>query len=412
MVTGINSYYSKPYLSKLFGANPAMPPTFINPLAVIPPDSKNPLRTYFQDKLGQSLQGLNQKARTLQTGASPLVSKINSIFDKRTVTSSDKSVLTATVKDKAALTNYDVQVSQLSAAQKNSGTDLITSAVTTLAAGTYNFNVTKGEKTTALSLAVTGTETNETLLKNMAKAINDASLGMTASIVSSGGNSKIELVSNTTGTKSSFSLTDTTGTLVANTGINHVTTTAADANYTVNGTQYNSHSNTGTLDNGRVTLTFLKTGATKVNLKIDQDAQALADGVDKFISDYNSFRQYLSDYSQYLHPRMASTLDKAFSVNRYNLSDLGITKDTDGELQLDRSNFIQAATTDYNNVKEVLSDTEGLPAAAYRQATMVATAPTASFVRPQMGLNTYNPFSKGLFNSTELNKGLLLNLWF
>ena len=138
--------------------------------------------------LGTDLENLNDPAGALAA---------------RTATSSNTSVLTAVASPGAAPGNHTITVQSLASSAAWYSSPLSTAAASL---GSSTLQITQANGTqTSFTLGAGGI----TSLTSLAGAINNASLGITASVVTDALGSRLALVSQTSGSASSFSVADT-----------------------------------------------------------------------------------------------------------------------------------------------------------------------------------------------------------
>ncbi|MEW6771687.1 MAG: flagellar filament capping protein FliD [Bacillota bacterium] len=350
-----------------------------------------------QTLLAQALTGLQNYGRQLQEAANPLtLSNVNNVFTERTVTFSAGDVLTAEALPNATITSYDLTVSQLAAAQQNLGTALTSSDPSAVNTGTNTFRLTVGETSYDLSVEILSTDTNRDALQKIADAINAANAVVTATVVNDteAGTSRIQITADQTGTASAFSLTDVSGNAVTATGANTVSVAAADAEYTVNGVSYTAQSNTVLLDQGYVTVNFLKTTATEVTLTVGQDTAAIVGAVNNLVSAFNSLKSYTSLNASLLNPRIDQALTRAYNLKAPELASLGITTNLDGTLTVDQSELEAAVAENPDLVKSTFGSANGFAVNLGFLGQEITTSPLWSFAAPETGLaaslnNTY-----------------------
>lgn len=165
----------------------------------------------YESKLS-ALGTLKSLYSTLQTTVQSL-SLGGSAFSAKTATASNTNVLTATADSTANAGTYTIGVKQLAnnqvieiGASINGSGDLVGYGATdTFKGGTLS--VTVGSTTTNVTIA------DGSSLSSVAKAINNAKAGVTATVVNTGSANVLMLSSNTTGTSGSITLSaSTTGT--------------------------------------------------------------------------------------------------------------------------------------------------------------------------------------------------------
>lgn len=121
----------------------------------------------------------------------------------RTVTSSDSNDLTATAATGTASGTHTVVVNSL-ATTGAWYSDLESSATATLATSTFTLTTKAGASETFS----TGTGTSGDTLNDLATAINGASLGVTATVVSDSTGSRLAIISNSSGAANDFSISE------------------------------------------------------------------------------------------------------------------------------------------------------------------------------------------------------------
>jgi flagellar hook-associated protein 2 len=143
----------------------------------------------------------------LQTQTNSLAASTNGIFDARSVTSSDQTIVTGAASSDATPGIYSFKVDSLAQAQEIASQGF-TSGGSTITQGTFSFQVGSGPVT---SITIGGS--NNTL-QGLANAINNSGGGVTASIVNDGSvfqPYRLVLTSNATGTANAVTITNNLG---------------------------------------------------------------------------------------------------------------------------------------------------------------------------------------------------------
>jgi flagellar hook-associated protein 2 len=266
---------------------------------------------------------LQLKAATMQTRISAfgsLKAKLSSLDDVATrladpanwnpltASSTDSTSVTASAASTAKPGSYTVEVSQLAQAQALSsgsygssasvvGTGKFTLELGTTAAGVFT------PKSGALPTLLTIDSSHQTLA-GIRDTINASSSGVTASIVTSGGTSRLVLRS-PSGADSSIRLTatdddgnstDAAGlsalafdpAAIAGSGRNMTETQGAlDAKYTLNGLALASATNSPTDVVDGLTLSFSKLTTAPVDVSVAIDSTGLRKNINDFVTAYN-----------------------------------------------------------------------------------------------------------------------------
>ncbi|MDB5728923.1 MAG: fliD [Noviherbaspirillum sp.] len=319
----------------------------------------------------------------------------SSKFQQVSATSADPAIVSAGTTGSAAAGKYDIQVIQraqaqsITAAGQASTTALIGSGASkltfqfgtieggTLADGKYAgaaFKQDANQATATVSIA-----DGENSLKGIRDAINKAGIGVTATIVSDGGDepNRLVLTNTRTGAASSMkisvdgdpALTNLLGYDPEGTQALTQNTAGQDALAKVNGIDIKNASNTLTGTVEGLVLTLAKVGTTSVT--VARDTASIETRVNAFVKAYNELHGTLKYQTGYnattktggplLGDAAARTIQtelrRAFSTQPeglngglVNLSQVGISFQKDGSLALDSGKFQAAMSKNADNI--------------------------------------------------------------
>ncbi|PCI81631.1 MAG: flagellar hook protein [SAR86 cluster bacterium] len=325
-----------------------------------------------------------------------------SSFDLKTATSSDSSIFTATASTDALPSNYSIAVSQLATSHSlaslsfadsnetviGTGTLTIRRGTTDYVAGTDTYNsFTLNQESTAANITI---DSSNNTLEGVMTAINDADIGIGASIINDGSGFRLLLSSETTGAENSLEIVVTDDDLdnIDNTsGLSRLafnaaatnleqTNAAVDANFTINGLAITSASNDVSSAIPGVSLNLKKISVSAVDLSIEANTSSVLSGVSSFIAGYNSYigtANALSNYDQ--ENDVAAALLGDFTLRSIggqidnvvrssvaglagsitNLSELGITTSASGTLLLDGDKFTAALSDHPQQVSQMFT---------------------------------------------------------
>ena len=307
------------------------------------------------------MQELQTEVTTLQSQQSAL-SSLGATFDSLqsavqgiataaggnvSASSSDTSVVTASTDSTTLPGTYSIQVSKIGSATttiSSAGSPPVTDPSSASISASASYTLTVNGTTTTI------TPSGDTL-NDLAGAINNASAGVSATIVNLGSNSSPDY---------RLALTSTElgpDTIQLNDGTNLLTTvqTGADAQYTVNGntTVLNSNSDQVTLAPGlTATLVSADPGQT-VNITVAAGEGNLSSALSTFATAYNAAvtavaaqvgqsggalaGQSMVYELQNALSQIAQSTSASGSVQK--LSDLGLTLSSTGSLSFDSSQF-------------------------------------------------------------------------
>lgn len=328
-----------------------------------------------------TLKGL---VSSLQTAVKGLSTSLQGF----SATASDATVLSATASSSAVAGNYTVNVTSLAKAHRLAAAGQLNDAAP-IFAGASTVTVVVGAVSTDIPIGA------GTSLQDIRTAINDADIGVTATIVNDGSATpyRLALSSNSTGLANAItSITVKTGgdavlnDLLAYNATENVptplvpmaqTVAAANADFTVNGIQIIKSSNTVSDAIEGVTLTLAKE-ATPATLIVARDKAAVSTAASDFVTAYNALKSELKSQSAYgtkttAAPALAGDGTVRLMQNQLldifltaptggtlvSLAQVGITTQADGTMKLDGSKLTSAMTTDFDDVSNLFASATG-----------------------------------------------------
>lgn len=339
-----------------------------------------------------TLTSLGTQLATLSTDLQNLTDFSGTMAEK-TGSSSDTNVLALSSASSAAVAGtHTISIQNLaqtsSAASDAVGaSDTLTGGIT-LKVGTGDWQtVNVGDGSTAATLS------------GLSAAINDASLGVTASVLTNGdGTQRLSLVSQTSGSAGQITIADATSNPASPTTLADSTTAdtnaglglttvqnGKDATITVDGVSgISSASNTVTNAIPGVTFQLLSTGTASsdgtpetVQVVIDNDTSSIATAINTLVTDYNATMKainaqegkdssgnpeplYGTSVLAQLQEGLLSAVSSSFGTNNINsLISLGITANAsaDGTISLDADALSNALNSNFNQVVSLFQDT-------------------------------------------------------
>ncbi|MCL2083972.1 MAG: flagellar filament capping protein FliD [Oscillospiraceae bacterium] len=276
----------------------------------------------------------DQTLLALKTGASDLKSALNaltdstrdSVFSKMSAESSDQSVASAEMRPGRARTrDVELSVTQLAAGQ-TSETNVMRAGELNFEEGVHRIALTGadggGSRAAAREIEITvePDDTNESVLRKFADAVNARRMGVQAEVTFGEGTVSMSVNSVSTGQRSAFELSDAEGSFVAVTGMS-VSSQAQNAEYTVDGAARSSQTNSVTIG-GKADVALKGAGSAK--LTFGRDMSAVSDAVTGFVSAYNELtasNEKMSAQMAYSAASYADALSAAgFQFDNGNIS--------------------------------------------------------------------------------------------
>jgi flagellar hook-associated protein 2 len=338
---------------------------------------------------------------TFQTAMAGMSSASN--YQAIDATSSNTSAVTATATSSATKGYYSISVSSLAQAQQleatgqasesasiGSGTSTtLTFSLGTISGGTLTNGQYSGASFTpngSASKTVTIDSSNNSL-QGIAAAINNAGVGVSASIVNDGSATPYRLVlTPIPGSANSLKISASPGgdsaitSLLAQdpTGTQNLTQTAAaqNANFTLNGVAVTSSSNTNTTAINGVTLNLQSTTTSPLTVSVTPNTSGDATAIQNFVSAYNALHStiqtntafnsatgtgaiLMGDYSilsiqNQIHNVLDTTVGST-GGSIASLADAGVSLQKDGTLSLDTATMNAAISSNPGGIASLFS---------------------------------------------------------
>lgn len=291
---------------------------------------------------------------------------------------------TAAVSGTPQLGSYTVSVSRLARGQSNASA-AFSSATADVGSGTLTLKSADGATVLAtINVGDTGTGT----LTEIRDEINAANVGVRASLVNDGGQTRLVLNSKQTGAANGFQIQVDAGLA----GLAFTQNQAAqDAQFSINGLTLTSSSNTIKDAIEGLTLTLAKAppagsapGTTvDAEIAVAQDADAVKKSVEDFVKAYNEVEKLIADLTKYdPNTKTAAVLNgesllrqvqnavrsivrgtmSAAAGDYTRLSEVGLEIQRDGTLKLNGTKFGDALAADSAKVARLFAATSTVEA--------------------------------------------------
>ncbi len=325
-------------------------------------------KTHYQDQL-TAFDQLNQDLLTIKSHALNL--SLQSTFIARNVSSSDDTVISASVSDGAATGSYRLTVNRLATFSSWQGTGLSDTDSVVNNTGsdeTFSYHIGSGD---TISLTVP----DGTTLEELASLINDDTNnpGVTASVIDDGDTStpyRLLLKADETGETSRIYV-DSQLSGYTLTELQGASSSSLNAEVEVDGVVYQRTGNSGITDIiGGVTLNLLDTGTASVS--VSSDIEGLKDSIMNLVDSFNSVISSIKDQTGYdsdgtpgllndsstikslryqLLDMLSVTIDTGGSVQ--SMFDLGLEVNRDGTLTLDETTLDDALSSNFSDVQSL-----------------------------------------------------------
>ncbi len=314
-----------------------------------------------------------------------------STFRDRTATSSDEQVATVTASSGASAASYTLDVTRIAQAHKLTAgggyggqTGTITLEIGQYDAGTNSFTATQ-------SATLTIDSSNNTI-QGIRDAINDAGIGISATIINDGTNDILSITADDTGSANTIRMAvsgDSDGNDADGSGLSalafdptgngpsHATeiSQAQDAEFTIDGIAITSSSNVLTTTIAGLNVELKSAG--NATLTVEEDIESAKEKIQSFVDAYNELSSTIRELTKYggeggehgallsdsavfgIDMRIRSIIGSASSGGGSfsSLMEIGFASDPEtGRLKLDTTELENALKTDFDGVGELVSE--------------------------------------------------------
>ena len=314
--------------------------------------------------------------QSLKTGLTDLATASN--FSQKAVTSSDSTSIGATMSSTPAVGSYEIAVTKKAKAN-TIATQAFTSQNTAIGSGTLKLSIAGSSQDITI-------DSGNNTLATIKDTINNANMGIAASVVNDGSGYRLLLTAKNSGAANTISMSvsgDTDGDDTDNAGLSSLisgTTTvspAQDAEFSVNGLSLKSASNqvTGVIEG--VTLNLNKENSSST-ISVGSDTGTVKTAIKNVVDDYNAMKSILDNYTSYTTSKDDPTKgilagDSTVSQLRYqmrsmlnfrvsdpnatvqSMADVGVKTELNGSLTLDETSLDKVLASSPDCVSKLFS---------------------------------------------------------
>lgn len=211
-------------------------------------------------------------------------------------------VFTGEHPENAEVPSYEIEVHSLASNQVNTGT-FLPNTKTQLKPDTYSFDVHINDLNYEFQYNIKEGETNKSIQDRLAKLISNAEIGLNAEVIDGGnGSYALRLRSVAEGLKDNKSsvflvsddYTSKREGSVSYFGLDQLTNPASNAEFTLNGAELTSQSNSFSIDNlFDVTLKGVSSSkGDTATIGLKTDVESLSENISSLVKGYNSFIEH------------------------------------------------------------------------------------------------------------------------
>ncbi len=280
------------------------------------------------------------------------------LFQKKSAYSTDENVATVSYMggedSVSSIPAFQLEVHSLATSQENLGLFLPNNKMS-LEADTYSFDIGINDMNYEFQFSVGEDETNREIQERLVRLINNADIGIQASLAESEGRTSLRMTSDATGLapgKSQiFTVSDDHTSKASGTveyfGLDYTSRDPANASFSINGEENSSSSNQFTLDKQfEVKLTGISPRGQSLQIGLKTDIESLTDNVYHLVGGYNDFIKAASSYleTQSRSRQLVKEMRGIASVYGSSLETMGLNLEEDGTLAVDKDTLRQTAT--------------------------------------------------------------------
>lgn len=334
-------------------------------------------RLDFREAVAQSkisaLGGLTSAFNELKTAIEKLDAR--SDFNLRKVSLSKSEYISVTAASTASIESNSVEVVTLAKGSKRESAAIVGGSAATFGAGKLTF--TAGSK--SFSVDVLGTDTLEQIRQKVNSATGN--IGISASIITTGSDTKIVFNSSITGATNGLSITNDNAALDAISVGTTQTQAASDGSIRINGVPTTSTTNTYTSISD-LTIVALKENVSSetTTVTVAADTASVKSAITGFVKALDSVFKQITELTQNkegaegvlaadgglrgIATRLKNMLTETFNVSGdYNsLTRIGVTSTRSGSVELKSSTLDAAISANFDGIVSMFTDSSGFAA--------------------------------------------------
>jgi flagellar capping protein FliD len=300
----------------------------------------------------------------------------NSPEQFRTVSVSDPDSVSVSVSEGAKTATYLLDVDRIAESKTINSKLLSENDTTDLSGGTHPFNLVVDDTTYSLSIDVdrsgSDPDTNRDVLAKLERAVGSADSRVETEIVSVkrkvystvSDNLFEDMVylsvkAEDTGQAADFTLSDTTGSIIEDLGLDIIAVPGTDAHYSINNQSATSSTNSVSLDNGFLKIDLAEQSGTPVRIKVENGFSALENRINGIVNDYSSYISWLNTNKEDFSTMLTDDIPGKIKLLEDDLESIGIKLSSDNTLMVTDS-FDETLRNRTDSVRRVLTGSKGL----------------------------------------------------
>ncbi|MBO4910109.1 MAG: hypothetical protein J5476_12600 [Lachnospiraceae bacterium] len=365
--------------------------------------------------------GLKESARNLRTSLAEVGGlDEEGAFNKKHASSTDPDTVSVDFigdDNTESVPSFEIEVKQLASPQENIGNYLADDQVS-LPEDNYSFDVNIGEMNYEFQFHISGDEINRSIQERLVRLVNNAGIGLNASLETDGDASAIRISSDSSGVSSGketiFSISDDRTSKASGSvdyfGLDKVNSYPTNAVFELNGEERSASSNHFTIGKMyEVTLNELSPEGSPTTISIKADIESVEENVGHVIGSFNEFLKAVNSYTG--QGIKAKLLDNELSgitgAYKEALGDLGINVESNGSLSIDPEKLREVAEGS-EDIGKTFSTLKDFSNSMMKKSSQVSLDPMQYVNRKVVayknpGHNLSSPYTSSIYSGMMFN---------
>jgi len=310
------------------------------------------------------------------------------LFSKKSAYSSDEDIASAffigTNTPGSVTPEFTLEVRSLASSQENMGL-FLNDAKVALKPDTYSFDVAINDMNYEFQFSIGEGETNRDVQERLVRLINNAAVGIKASLTEADSKTSLRMESEATGMpfgKSQiFAISDNHTSKAVGAvdyfGLNYTSREASDAHFLINGEERSASSNRFTVGKlFEVELKGVSPEDEPVRIGLKTDIESLTDNITHLIGSYNDFVTAASAYldSQSKSRQLVHEMQGIVSLYQSPMESMGVQPAEDGTLSID-ADMLRRTALQSDNAAETFGYLKDFSRSLLRKSNQISLNP-------------------------------------
>lgn len=365
--------------------------------------------------------GLKESARNLRSSLAEVGGlEEDGAFNKKHAASTDPDVVSVDYigdNNTDSVPSFDIEVKQLASPQENTG-KFLSDIPTSLPEDNYSFDVGIGDMNYEFQFHIGDGESNRSIQQRLVRLVNNAGIGLSASIEESGLQAAIKIVSDSNGISlgknTIFSISDNRTSKASGSvdyfGLDNVSSYPTNALFTLNGEDRHASSNHFTIGKMyEVNLNSVSSEGEPTTISVKADIDSVEENVGQLIGSFNEFLKAVNSYTgQGIKTKLLDNeLSGITGAYKEALGELGINIEDGGSLSID-SDKLRSVAGESDDIGKTFSTLKDFSNSMMKKSTQVSLDPMQYVNRKVVayknpGHNFSSPYTSSIYSGMMFN---------